>query len=36
MPLVIGLNMKPFAEIMVPGFVRIQPVDIGLTVGYRF
>lgn len=36
MPLVVGLNMKPFAEIMVPGFVRIQPGDIGLSVAYRF
>ena len=36
MPLAVGLNMKPFAELMVPGFVRIRPGDIGLSVAYRF
>lgn len=36
MPLVIGLNIKPYAEIMVPGFIKIQPADIGLSAAYRF
>ncbi len=36
MPLVIGLNIKPYAEIMVPGFIKIQPADVGLSVAYRF
>lgn len=35
-PLVVGLNIKPYAEIMVPGFVKIQPGDIGLSIAYRF
>ena len=35
-PLTIGLNVKPFLEIMVPGFINIQPVDVGLSFAYRF
>ena len=35
-PMTIGLNVKPFVEIMVPGFVSIKPGDIGLSFAYRF
>ncbi|MEZ4999254.1 MAG: hypothetical protein R2727_00700 [Bacteroidales bacterium] len=35
-PMAIGLNVKPYMEIMVPGFIRIQPGDVGLSVAYRF
>lgn len=35
-PMTIGLNAKPFLEIMVPGFLNIQPWDIGLSVAYIF
>lgn len=35
-PMAIGLNIKPFFEIMVPGFLNIQPGDVGLSFAYRF
>ncbi|MCD4769931.1 MAG: hypothetical protein K8R35_07180 [Bacteroidales bacterium] len=35
-PMTIGLNIKPFFEIMVPGFIKIQPADVGLSFAYRF
>lgn len=35
-PMTIGLNAKPFLEIMVPGFLNIQPGDVGLSFAYRF
>jgi len=35
-PMAIGLNIKPFFEFMVPGFINIQPGDVGLSVAYRF
>jgi hypothetical protein len=36
MPMTIGLSLKPYVEIMVPGFVSIKPGDLGLSFGYRF
>lgn len=35
-PLTVGLNAKPFLELMVPGFINIQPGDIGLSFAYIF
>ncbi|HEX2920312.1 MAG TPA: hypothetical protein VHO50_04010 [Bacteroidales bacterium] len=35
-PLNISLNVKPFVELTVPSFVRIVPIDLGLTVTYVF
>jgi len=35
-PLVIGLNVKPFVELTIPAFVRLMPVDIGISVSYIF
>ena len=35
-PVAVGLGVKPFAEIMVPGFINIRPGDIGLSIAYRF
>ena len=36
LPLTIGLSIKPYVEIMVPGFVTIKPGDVGLSFAYRF
>jgi hypothetical protein len=35
-PLNISLNIKPFVEFTVPSFVRIMPVDLGVSVSYVF
>ena len=35
-PLSIGLNLKPYMELMFPGFVSIVPGDIGLSFAYSF
>ena len=35
-PMAIGLNIKPYFEIMVPGFFIIRPVDIGFSFAYTF
>jgi len=35
-PMTVGISMKPYVEIMVPGFVRIKPGEIGLSFAYRF
>lgn len=35
-PLTVGLNLKPFFEITFPSFVSFVPVDLGLSVAYRF
>ena len=35
-PMTVGVSMKPYAEIMVPGFVSIKPLEIGMSFAYRF
>lgn len=35
-PLNISLNIKPFAELTLPAFVRIIPCDLGISVSYVF
>ncbi|MBN1387713.1 MAG: hypothetical protein JW965_04655 [Bacteroidales bacterium] len=35
-PFSIGLNLKPYFELMFPGFVSMVPGDIGLTFAYTF
>ena len=35
-PLNISLNLKPFVELTIPGFVRIMPVDLAVSVSYVF
>lgn len=35
-PVIVSLNCKPFLELYLPGFFKIIPVDIGLTVEYLF
>jgi hypothetical protein len=35
-PVNISLNLKPFVELTMPSFVKIMPVDIGLSVSYVF
>jgi len=35
-PLNISLNIKPFVELTIPSFVRIMPVDLGLSISYVF
>lgn len=35
-PLVIGLNIKPFVELTIPAFVRVRPGDIGISISYVF
>lgn len=35
-PLNVSLNIKPFIELTFPGFVRVMPFDIALSVAYVF
>jgi len=35
-PLAVGVNVKPYLEIMTPGFFTLQPGDIGISFAYRF
>jgi hypothetical protein len=35
-PLIIGLNIKPFVELTIPAFVRLRPGDIGISISYVF
>ncbi|TAL80432.1 MAG: hypothetical protein EPN88_01220 [Bacteroidetes bacterium] len=35
-PLNISLNLKPFAELTIPAFVKIMPLDLGVSVSYVF
>ena len=35
-PLAIGLNIKPYMELMVPGFISIRPGDVGLSFAWVF
>jgi hypothetical protein len=35
-PLNISLNLKPFVELTIPAFIKIMPVDLGLSVSYVF
>jgi hypothetical protein len=35
-PVVVNLNVKPFIELTIPGFVRLIPFDMGISVSYAF
>lgn len=35
-PVNISLNLKPFVELTIPSFVKIMPLDMGLSVSYVF
>ena len=35
-PMVIGLNIKPYIELTIPSFIKIMPGDIGLSIAYSF
>jgi hypothetical protein len=35
-PLNISLNLKPFVELTAPAFIKIMPVDLGLSISYVF
>ena len=35
-PMTVGVNVKPYLELMTPGFFTLQPGDIGISVAYRF
>jgi len=35
-PLSLGLNIKPYIEMMFPGFISIIPGDIGISFAYTF
>lgn len=35
-PLNISLNLKPFVELTIPAFVKIMPLDLGVSVSYVF
>jgi hypothetical protein len=35
-PLIISLNLKPYVELTIPVFVRIMPIDLGISVSYVF
>jgi hypothetical protein len=35
-PLIIGVNVKPYVELTIPAFVRLMPVDLGISVSYVF
>ncbi len=35
-PIIIGLNIKPYVELTIPAFVKLMPGDIGISVSYVF
>jgi hypothetical protein len=35
-PLNVSLNLKPFVELTIPGFIRVMPFDLALSVSYIF
>lgn len=35
-PVIIGLNIKPYVELTIPAFVKLMPGDIGISVSYVF
>jgi len=35
-PLNVSLNVKPFVELTIPGFIRVMPFDFALSVSYIF
>lgn len=35
-PLNLSLNVKPFVELTVPAFVKVMPVDLGISLSYVF
>jgi hypothetical protein len=35
-PLNVSLNLKPYVELTIPSFVKIMPVDIGISISYVF
>jgi hypothetical protein len=35
-PINISLNVKPFVELTFPSFVKIMPVDLGISISYTF
>jgi hypothetical protein len=35
-PILINLNIKPFVELTIPGFVNIMPGDVGISFAYIF
>ena len=35
-PLVVGLNIKPYIELTIPSFIKIMPGDIGISIAYSF
>ena len=35
-PLNISLNLKPFVELTMPAFIKIMPIDLGLSISYAF
>ena len=35
-PLNISLNIKPLVELAIPSYVKIRPVDLGLSISYVF
>lgn len=35
-PVNISLNLKPFVELTIPAFVRLMPVDAGISISYVF
>jgi hypothetical protein len=35
-PMIISLNLKPYVELTIPAFVKIMPIDLGISVSYVF
>jgi len=35
-PLIIGVNIKPFIELILPSFVKLMPGDVGISISYTF
>lgn len=35
-PLILGINIKPFVELTIPAFVKIRPGDLGISISYIF
>ena len=35
-PVIVSLNLKPYVEITIPGFVRLMPADFAVSISYAF
>jgi len=36
LPIILGINLKPFVELTIPAFVKVMPGDLGISISYIF